>query len=446
MNRLSLVIFDILKNRRVLSFLHEYNKCLNSSKPDIEKNQFEKLKKLLTHAEKNVPFYKERFKESGFSPDDFFRMDQLKTIPPLTRYDLQNHWRELIASNYNRNDLSKGSSSGSTGIPVIYYKDRIASSAGQAANLIGWSLSGWKMQKKGLHIWGNPSTVNNEWKRLSSKLKARIFFHHKFPAYKLTDGSKFQELYQLINRNKYDYIDGYTNAIYLYADYLKANKLKHNTPLDYVFTTAENLQEYQRRTIEEVIGPVYDSYGCSEINGICYECQECKNYHVIDPHVYVEFGEEVDTYGSHRLLITDLDNYAFPLIRYQNDDLGVPLLEKQQNCSIKFSPIKSISGRESDIIKLRDGGTFSVPSFFGSMLLKQIAGLKQYQVERVSEDLLYINLVKSETYSTQDHAIIEKGLFEYLGNKIKYEIRFVEAILPLENGKFKLLIDKTNKQ
>ena len=227
---------------------------------------------------------------------------------------------------------------------------------------------------KGLHIWGNPSTVNNEWKRPSSKLKAKILGHHKFPAYKLTDGKNFHELFELINRHNYDFIDGYTNAIFLFADYLKNNNLKLTSNIKCVLTTAENLQEFQRKTIEETIAPVFDTYGCSEINGIAYECSKCGVYHNIDPHVYVEFGEMIDKEGSRELITTDLDNYAFPLIRYKNDDLGVPY-EDDANCSIGFSRLKSVTGRQSDIIQLKDGGTLSVPSFFGSMLLKKIKGI-----------------------------------------------------------------------
>jgi len=362
----------------------------------------------------------------------------------LTRYDLQNHWKEIIASDFDLKKLSKGASSGSTGLPVFYYKDNIANSAGQAANLLGWTLSGWKMNMKGLHIWGNPSTVNKEWKRPSSKLKAKILGHHKFPAYKLTDGKNFHELFELINRHNYDFIDGYTNAIFLFADYLKNNNLKLKSNIKYVLTTAENLQDFQRKTIEKTIAPVYDTYGCSEINGIAYECNECGAYHIIDPHVYVEFGNIVDKVGSRELITTDLDNYAFPLIRYQNDDLGVPH-ENDANCSIGFSRLKSVAGRQSDIIQLKNGGTLSVPSFFGSMLLKKIKGINQYQIVKIAEDLIQINFVKTAEFTTKDRQIIDNALKEYLSDKINYEIKFVDHIEHSKTGKFKLLIDKTKE-
>jgi len=445
MNKYSLLLFDLFKKRKTAYFLKEFKKFKNASPEEVQAYQFEKLKTLLSHAEKNVPFYQKRFKEAGFSVRDMISKDLIASIPPLTRLDLQKHWKEIVATNYDFHKLSKGSSSGSSGRPVFYYKDSIATSAGQAAHLFGWTLSGWDMHTKGLHIWGNPSTVNNEWKRPASKIKAKLFGHHKFPAYKLVDGQKFYELYELIKRNKYKYLDGYTNAIYLFAVYLQRNNLSLNHVVDYVLTTAENLQDFQRQVIHDRIAPVFDSYGCSEINGIAYECQHCRNYHIIDPHVCVEFGESVDENGPQELLITDLDNFAFPLIRYKNDDLGFLLKTDSFNCPVPFSGMAAVAGRQSDIIRLRDGGMLSVPSFFGSMLLKQVKGLKQYQIEKIENDLIVVNLVKSQEFVSEDRQIIESALEQYLTGKIRYRIRYKDRIDSSPTGKFKLVIDRTRE-
>jgi len=445
MNRYTLLLFDFFKGRKTFYYLREFSKLQSLHRGQVRMHQFAKLRALLFHAEKNVPFYQKRFRDIGFSARNFDSVDQLSEIPPLTRQDLQDNWQDIVALNYDLNALSKGSSSGSSGLPVFYFKDSNASSAGQAAHLLGWSLSGWDMRMKGLHIWGNPSTVHNEWKRPSSRLKAWLFGHHKFPAYTLVDGQNFRVLYELIQKNRYEYLDGYTNAIYLFADFLQRNNLTLKNTVKYVLTTAENLQDFQRQTIQKTIAPVFDTYGCSEINGIAYECWQCGHYHVIDPHVYLEFGEPADEQGARELMVTDLDNYAFPLIRYKNDDLGIPLPENENECPVPFSRIAGVSGRQSDIIRLRDGGTLSVPSFFGSMLLKQINGLKQYQVERRREDFIVVNLVKTQDFTPDDETILESALHEYLNGRMRYEIRYTEKIEPSSTGKLKLLIDRTKE-
>ena len=201
---LKIRLFDFFKGRSTYSFLKEFKETLQFSKTDLEKYRIHKLKKLLIHAEQNVPFYKKRFAEARFTASKFDAYSNMEDVPPLTRTDLQTRWESLISLKHDRKKLSKGSSSGSTGFPVVYYKDNLATSAGQAAHYLGWSFAGWNFKMKGLHIWGNPSTVNNEWQKFSSKIKARLFKHHKFPAYKLTEGQMFDQLYIILQNGSYD--------------------------------------------------------------------------------------------------------------------------------------------------------------------------------------------------------------------------------------------------
>ncbi len=434
-------VYDLLNKRSLTKYYKTFKPFVNADRKTIEDFQFNKLQRLLEHAYTNVPFYRNRFDELKLKPEDIRSMKDFAALPTLKREDLQGHWKDIISTNSNRDELSKGSSSGSTGVPVVYFKDPNASSAGKAAHQVGWELSGWEFGIKGLHIWGNPATVNKEWKRVSSKLKVKVYNQYKYPAYQLTEKGKFDELVAFINKMKFDFIDGYTNAIYLLADYVKQNNIKIHRP-KYVLPTGENLQGFQKKLMEEVLGNVYDEYGCSEINGIAYECEKCGKYHVLEPHVIVEYGKKMTTNEEHALIITDLDNYGFPLIRYENGDAGVPIVEDKIDCEIKFQRIEMISGRVSDIIHFPDGGVLSVPSFFGSMLLKQINGIKQYQIERVKPNELIVKLVVGSDFQETDKKKINDSMLEYLGNNIHWKIKLVDQIEVSKTGKFKLLIDK----
>jgi phenylacetate-CoA ligase len=209
-----------------------------------------------------------------------------------------------------------------------------------------------------------------------------------------------------------------------------------------VLTTAENLQDYQRYIIEEVLGPVYDLYGCSEINGIANECNYCGKYHIIDTHIKLEYGNIVDEFCNQELIITDLDNFAFPMIRYQNGDIGKRPLSNGK-CKINFSCMESVCGRQSDIIVLPGGGTLSVPSFFGSMLLKKVNGICKYQIEKDKHNHLIIKLVVNSSFTSNDKNILANSINSYIGNKIQWEICIVNDIPNSSTGKFKLVVDKT---
>jgi phenylacetate-CoA ligase len=439
-------INDFFKGYSVDKNYREFLKQASQlSKSDIDSIKLAKFQKLISFAYSNTSFYNERLKSIGAFPEDFTNLDDIAKIPELKREDLQNHWRDIIPKKLDVNSLNKGSSSGSTGVPVVYFKNNESSSLGQAAGYACWSFAGWSLGMKGLHIWGNPTTVNNEWNRLSSKLKAWYLNHHKFPAYQLTQSGMLEKLYNQVLNGKYEFIDGYTNSIYLFAEYVKANYGSLKPHLKMVLTTAENLHDYQRKLIEESLGPVYDLYGCSEINGIAGECKICGKYHIIDTHVLLEFGKEVDEFKNQELIITDLDNYAFPLIRYKNNDLGKPYMGSS-SCSIPFSRMEHVSGRQSDIIKLPDGGSLSVPSFFGSMLLKKVNGIRKYQIEKDKFDHLNINFVVNSEFSTKDMELIRLSLNDYIGSRIKWDINIVDTIQAAPNGKYKLVIDNTIKK
>ena len=437
-----LPLYDIFKGLRIKRDFEALKDISSWKRDDVIALQQDKLKRLLLHAYETCPFYRRRFERSGIKPTDIKEVSDLRKLPPLRRKDIQEFYFEIISKEADITKCYKGSSSGSTGEPVSYIHDRRCSSAGMAALYFGWSLAGWQFGRPYLTIWGNPTCVKEDWGKVSSKIKSWTFKEVKVPAYTLTDEEHFQELFEIVREGGFDYIQGYTNAIYTFSSFL----IDHNRRLPHVtgvLTTAENLLPHQRRVIEEELGPVYDFYGCGEINGVAFQCEARHGYHVMEPHVIVEYGDVIDNVGNRELLITDLDNYAMPLIRYSNGDMGIPGNDKRCPCGLPFSKIRSISGRISDVICTPEGGIFSVPSFLGTGLLKELKGLVRYQVELVEPLSVTINLHVNSEYNNEEESMIVKALTEYIPKSFKWDIKYCEAIKSEPNGKYKLFVDRT---
>jgi phenylacetate-CoA ligase len=434
----------MLKKHRVKKYFDLFRESLSWSRDKVEAYQLRCIRLLSEHAYKHAPFYKKRFDEAGFNYENIKYLDDLKKIPPLTRKDIQENIKHLVSDSFDLNKCYKGSSSGSTGEPVVYYQDNAGSSANNAAIYFGWSLTGWQFGEKQLTLWGNPTTTNVDWARTSSKIKSRFFNEVKFPAYKLNTKENMDLLFNNVISNKCEFIYGYTNAIYLFAEYLSQNNLSAPC-IKRVITTGENLQDFQRDLIEKTLCKVYDDYGCSEISGISINTIFDKFYSVLDPHVYVEYSNFTDVNSEQKkLLITDLHNKVFPFIRYENGDLGIPMTKKDfKDNEPKFSKMLSVEGRISDIITLPGGGNLVVPSFFGSRLLKQINGVKQYQVTKVKENKIILNLVINSDFSEDDKFKIEENMKEYLPKELQYDIVFNSNIQISKTGKFKILVDQT---
>jgi len=436
--RIPYLLDDRVKGFTSERYLADFMSWTVLSEDEIAARQIKKLNKLLKIAI-DIPFWSERFSNSGFKPEVKCLSDLTK-LPPLTRMDLQENYHRMTLSSHGVK-VYHGSSSGSTGTPVHYYHDQNGASAGKAAGRLQWIMGGWSYAHKGLHIWGNPSVANNEWKRFSSRCKAKLLRHHKFAAYQITQGDRLDDLCRLIIKEKYDYLDGYTNAIHILAEHLKMRDVKLPS-VKYILTTGENLHAYQKDAIEANIAPVFDMYGCGEINGIAGQCKLCGQYHILDPHVIVEFGPAIAENSIRKLLITDLDNHYMPMIRYENGDAGIR--GESKKCKIGFSSLKGISGRTSDIIRLSNGGSLSVPSFFGSVLLREINSIKQYQVVKTDSNKLVIKLVLSRPLGLDERDLIEMSMASYLGDSIDWEIRIVEGIELGKSGKFKLVVDESH--
>ena len=59
--------------------------------------QLKRLRIILEHAYKNVPYYHNLFKDNGMIPSDIKTLDDLAIIPPLTRDILRNNFQQLLA-------------------------------------------------------------------------------------------------------------------------------------------------------------------------------------------------------------------------------------------------------------------------------------------------------------------------------------------------------------
>ncbi len=147
---------DFIKNENVFYWLRFLEKTQQWSREQLDSYRLKQLQKIILHAYQNVPFYKNRFDSIGLSPYDIKCLSDINFIPILSRVDLRQNCDTFLRSIIH--DFSrciKGASSGSSGDPVTYYKDKNALSAQRAATIIGKEMSGWKLGDKTIIILGD---------------------------------------------------------------------------------------------------------------------------------------------------------------------------------------------------------------------------------------------------------------------------------------------------
>ena len=98
-------LYDLLNNRSLTKYHKEFKPLVNATRKINEEYQFGKLQKLLEHAYDKVPFYRKRFDELKIKPEDIRSLKDFAAFPSLKREDLQNHWKDIIATNYTMDNL-----------------------------------------------------------------------------------------------------------------------------------------------------------------------------------------------------------------------------------------------------------------------------------------------------------------------------------------------------
>ena len=238
----------------------------------------------------------------------------------------------------------------------------------------------------------------------------------------------------------------FPNALYILAKYIKdTNKEKFVIPS--IISVGEPLLANQRELFFEVFGSkVFNCYVSRECGNLAYECTEHNHLHINSEMVYIEFAD-TDDYGIHdprKILITDLINYGMPFIRYQIEDLGIPV-EKNCACGRELPLMEMDAGRISEfLISPHDKSLVSGCSFLHHMIAEG-PEVGQLQVIQDKVDHLILRIVKSEKFSDDKLSHFDNVINRIFNGLMKYDIQYVDKIEREKSGKYlftKCLITK----
>ncbi len=437
-----LALLDIAKHTSVNKWYRFYTSALNWDRITLINYRNTRLSQLLQYAYEKVPYYKRLFRELGIIPQQIKEANDLSVFPVLDRDIIQGRRDDLISIDRKLSGLQKGSSSGTTGIPIDYYYDKDGLSAGVASGYVLSGLSGWYPGQRSVHIWGNASSVQR-WKTSGSRAKNLWMNQLNIPSILLDDPVNLFSVSDQLQKFRPESIDGYSSSILTLARFYKEHNLKL-TELKQVITTAENLEDYQKEVIEQTFAPAGDLYGCSELLGIAARPAGDDRFYIFEPHVIVETVKG-SIEGMNDILVTDLDNYSMPLIRYRTGDMIGNLNLPSGNSRYPFSWFTKIMGRSSDIIKLPNGKLFHPVNIFGGTLFRQFPGISKHKVIWDGTTIKFL----FETRDTPETEGLRQRIGELLEQyEVGFEIEFTQKITPAPGGKFRYLevVDKTRVQ
>lgn len=440
---LSQKIFNPIQQKReapeVPGMIRELMKSQFYSAEQIHELQLAKIKKLVEYAYETNEFYKSRWDDIGAKPQDIETFDDFHKLPLLTKDDLRQHLEQLFSKGYTRENTHRRRTGGSTGVPVQVFWNTESKNLKLAVAYRHDSWAGDLPGTKKAGLWGDTSKKPSLKGRLYRALITRTIAMDTL----LMDDDYVLGFLDRARDFKPDILFGHGHSLYYFAKFIQDHDIK-DIRFKGIISSAEALPPEERKVVEEVFGRiVFDRYGCEEVSLIASECETHEGMHIAAESNYAEIIDGTETVPG-RLVITDLSNYATPIIRYEIGDLATTMTG-QCSCGRGLPRLGRVVGRTTDILYTPEGRKISGVSILDTFTI-HIPGFKQVQIvqEKINEVILYI--VKDEHFNETSLKQLAEQVPKIFGPNMKYQVSFVDKMAMTSRGKFQFTICNLSKE
>jgi len=415
---------DFLKGRPVRKYYNQVKSCyLNGTTPAYTQTRSHQL---IRHAINTTRFY-------GSYNKDF----DLNQLPVMNKNIYKENYDKFLSSQFiNAKSNRIKNTSGSTGIPFEVIQDKNKILHNTAASIFLCTLGKYFIGMKQAYI--------RVWLAVYMKSRLSCFLENV----SMIDTSNLDEM-GLINiidqiyRKKFTSIFSYASSLEAINRYMNENPSAiRKSPLKSIISMSEMLPEPVRLELSEKFSCPVKSIYSNEENGIMgIQTTEGKNYYLDTTSYIFEFLElESDTPVKEgelgRIVVTDLFNFAFPMIRYDTGDLA-KYRETNQNGRKKII-LEDLFGRRDDTIFDCNGNELS--PFKIANEIYYLKGIKQWQFIQV--DKRKYKLILNLESDRLDEGKIHKLMSQILGDNADVEIQYTEEIPVLNSGKRRTIVNK----
>jgi phenylacetate-CoA ligase len=408
------------------------------SRDDLRQTQLERLQATLNRVNKNVSFYRRRFKEINFRPeDDFTEISDIERLPFTNALDVSESYPYEMFAVPLREVVRVHASSGSTTNPSVvgYTRQdlrtwsnlvaRILSAGGVVQDDVIQVTMGYGLLTGGLGLhYGAeligasvlPTSVGHTERQIKIMQDFRTTVLVCTPSYAL-----------------------------IVADRMDSMGLSSKgLSLKYCICAGEPWTEETRREIEErLLVKATDNYGTTEVlgPGIAGECLQQCGMHLQEDHFYPEVidpatGALLGPGMKGELVLTTLTKEAFPVIRFRTGDI-CSIADEPCACGRTTRRISRISGRSDEVVIIK--GINIIPERIGD-ILQQIRGERPvFQLAAVRhghQDQLEIQVEVTEQLFF-DKMREQRTLVDFMSKKVAAFTGITPKIKLVEKGSLK---------
>lgn len=386
------------------------------TKDRLKELQNRKLRLLLKHAFENVDFYRSLFVKAGIKPGDIRSVEDLEYIPTVGKDDLASAGLEnCLARNRSRGDCISIMTSGSTGRKFVYYYSKREETIRRLIEFRSLLSIGFRAHDRLLVV--GPETPHR---------KRRHQHLGLFRSDNISALSPVTEQIKRLQTMRPTILWGYPSvlAVLLQAIGYRLRKIARPRA---IITSAETLPGYLRTVLAGDAGAeLFNFYGAREIGRIAFECPAHTGLHVNADHLILQTRPITKdrTEPLQEAIITCLNAYTMPLIRYQLGDI-CSFAERNCPCGCAFPLIGQMIGRTNDMFTLPSGRLVS-PIALG-FIIRRFAHYRQYRLTQESVTAFLLEIDFDGPVAESDILALQQRISAYLAEPVKLRVQRVAA-------------------
>lgn len=403
----------------------------------IIRSQYEEIKTVL--ANKDIVWVEEQYrkiKEHAIRETEFYKNYHVTDEFPVTNKSiLIKNMEACKAKGGFEGPLHVTHTSGSTGTPFVVVQDYRKRKRTIADLKVYGELCDYPSHERMIFF----RIINDSLHRTKEQEDRENIYYIDSA---LLDKKHLQKMLDAILEKKPRIVFSYPSTLVELTKFIETTKIASECfTMKAILCAGEALSEEERKRMERVYDcKVYRRYSDMEMgilgqdlgDGSAYELNygsyyfECLKKESDEPAADGEVG---------RIVVTDLFNYAFPMIRYDTGDLGV-----MQHREGEFPRLVEIYGRDRDCVYTPEGALLSPAKISTSMW--GIAGLRQWQFIQNTENTYTIYL--NGTDEMEPRIVLDK-LHKILGSDAVVRVQMVDDIPVLSSNKRRAIINECKK-
>ena len=376
----------------------------------------EKLITLLEHAHRSVRYYKD------------IETLEVQHFPVVTKVDIKNNYEGFKSNRFKGKATHTMATSGSTGTPFVIQQDSNKRKRTIAELIYFNSIAGQRLGQRYMYVKAFPKPKSYMERLKQNVLPIDILNLNK---------EKLEQIRYLLKRDKsIKSILAYASTYEQLAKYLYE---LGDTPgmfnLNSLFSSSAVLSPETKEKLTKIFGcSIIDRYSNQE-NGVLAQTRDTysvfyinkANYHI--ELLKLDSDEPTKKGEVGRIVVTDLYNFAMPMIRYDTGDLAISDDDNREN----LNTLRNIQGRRVDIIYDTKGNMLTPHTW--SVHMRKYKELKQWQF--IQDDKCEYTLKVNGGKGIYTKVDFDNTLRSILGEDAIIEIQYVDEIPVLASGKFK---------